>query len=45
MIKPIDGVRTGTAEPWFGQQGGGIQHQLPNSVQYYLDNGNSKEIQ
>ncbi|MDY3913337.1 MAG: glycohydrolase toxin TNT-related protein, partial [Phocaeicola sp.] len=44
VIKPIDGVRTGTAEPWFGQQGGGIQHQLPNSVQYYLDNGNLKEI-
>lgn len=44
VIKPIDGVRTGIAEPWFGQQGGGIQHQLPNSVQYYLDNGNLKEI-
>ena len=36
VIKSIDNVRSGPAEPWFGQEGLGIQHQLPESIQYYI---------
>ncbi len=35
--KPIRESERALAEPWFGQPGGGIQHELPESVQYYLD--------
>ena len=44
VIKSIDNVRSGPAEPWFGQEGLGIQHQLPESIQYYIDHGFIKEI-
>ena len=44
VIKSIDNVRSGPAEPWFWQEGLGIQHQLPESIQYYIDHGFIKEI-
>jgi RHS repeat-associated protein len=44
LKKPIDGVRTGPAEPWFGQPGGGTQYQLPKSVQDHINNGDLVEI-
>jgi RHS repeat-associated protein len=42
--QPIDGVRAGPAEPWFGQPGGGTQYQLPKSVQDHINNGDLVEI-
>jgi hypothetical protein len=44
VVKPIPGVRTGPASPWFGQPGTGTQHQLPNSVAHYVDQGYLKEL-
>jgi hypothetical protein len=38
VIKPFD-VQSGTVAPWFDQPGGGIQYQLPMSVQSLLDQG------
>ena len=35
--KPIHGVRSGPAEPWFNQPGNGTQYQLPQSVQAHID--------
>ena len=43
VIKPIEGVKTGQVAPWFGEVGGGIPHELPNSVQWLVDNGYLKE--
>ena len=42
--KPIDGVRSGPAEPWFNQPGNGTQYQLPRSVQSHLDAGELVEM-
>jgi RHS repeat-associated protein len=39
VVKPIRGVRSGPIAPWFGQPGGGIQHELPHSIDYYLNKG------
>jgi hypothetical protein len=39
VIKPIDGVASGISAPWFGQPGGGVQHQLPNTVQQLIESG------
>ncbi|AYY60734.1 TNT domain-containing protein [Burkholderia multivorans] len=36
MAKPIEGVRTGPAEPWFRQPGGGAQYQLHRRVEHVL---------
>jgi len=44
VMKPIEGVRTGQVAPWFDEVGGGIQHELPNSVQWLLDNGYLREV-
>jgi len=32
LLEPIDGVRTGTVKPWFGYEGLGTQHRLPETV-------------
>ncbi|MFP4852645.1 glycohydrolase toxin TNT-related protein [Paraburkholderia sp. BR14264] len=39
VTQPIPGVTQAKVLPWFGQPGTGTQYQLPNSVQWYLDNG------
>ncbi|WP_318656846.1 DUF637 domain-containing protein, partial [Pseudomonas capsici] len=39
VIQPIPGVTQAKVLPWFGQPGMGTQFQLPNSIQWYLDNG------
>ena len=39
VVKPIPNVEMGYIKPWFGFPGGGYQYHLPNSVQYYIDNG------
>lgn len=44
VIQPIPGVTEAKALPWFGQPGMGTQFQLPNPVQYYLENGSLKVI-
>jgi len=44
VVQPIPGVTEAKALPWFGQPGMGTQFQLPNPVQYYLENGSLKVI-
>ena len=44
VIKPIEGVRAGPAEPWFGQPGRGVQYQMPRSVEAHLRDGELTEI-
>ena len=39
VVKPIPNVMIGKTAPWFGYPGGGTQYYLPNSIQYYIDNG------
>ena len=39
VLKPITDVPTGTAAPAFGELGLGIQHELPLTIQDYLDQG------
>lgn len=39
VLQPITGVTEAKILPWFGQPGKGTQFQLPNPVQWYLDNG------
>lgn len=38
IVKPLD-VQSGRAAPWFGQPGGGIQHELGRSIKELLDAG------
>ncbi|WP_407675205.1 MULTISPECIES: TNT domain-containing protein [Pasteurellaceae] len=42
--KAIENVTEGKVLPWFGQPGKGIQYELPQKVQWYLDKGYLKEI-
>jgi hypothetical protein len=44
VIKPIEGVRTGQVAPWFDEVGLGVQHKLPKSVQWLLDNGYLRKL-
>jgi filamentous hemagglutinin len=44
VIREIPDVTQAKILPWFGQQGSGTQYQLPNSVQWYLENGYLKPI-
>jgi hypothetical protein len=44
VIKPIEGVTTGQVAPWFDEVGGVIQHELPDSVRWLLDNGYLREV-
>jgi hypothetical protein len=44
VTSPIEGVRAGPAEPWFGQPGRGTQYQLPSSVQDHIKDGQLSEI-
>lgn len=39
IVLPIPGVNSGIAAPWFGQPGGGVQYQLPFSIDYLVRNG------
>nr|WP_242628780.1 hemagglutinin repeat-containing protein [Xanthomonas oryzae] len=39
VVKPIPGVNSGNAAPWFGKPGGGVQYQLPMSIDDLLVNG------
>ncbi|WP_124949928.1 glycohydrolase toxin TNT-related protein [Sulfuriferula thiophila] len=41
VVEPIE-VQAGTAAPWFGQPGGGVQYELPNTIQQLLDSGQLK---
>jgi hypothetical protein len=43
VIKPIP-VKEGPAIPWFGKEGGGIQHELPMSINDLLAGGYIKPI-
>ena len=36
VVQPIE-VKSGVVAPWFNQQGGGIQYQLPKTVDELLD--------
>ena len=38
VLKPLD-VQSGTAAPWFGQPGGGVQYQFSQSIQSLIKNG------
>ncbi len=44
VVNPIENVPTGPAAPAFGQIGLGTQHQLPMTIQDYLDRGDIKII-
>jgi len=37
--KTIEQVASGPAAPWFGEPGGGIQHDLPRSINDLLEGG------
>ena len=37
VVRPIPGVQSGIAAPWFNQIGGGTQYVLPRSIQYYIE--------
>ncbi|MES2151449.1 MAG: TNT domain-containing protein [Pseudomonadota bacterium] len=39
VVKPIYGVPSGPAASYFGEIGQGTQHQLPMTIQDYLDQG------
>ncbi|WP_157057140.1 TNT domain-containing protein, partial [Herbaspirillum autotrophicum] len=39
VVQEIPGITQAKILPWFGQRGMGTQYQLPNSVQWYLENG------
>lgn len=39
VVRPLPGVVTGKAAPWFDQPGGGGQYKLPMSIEYLLENG------
>ncbi|WP_152659064.1 TNT domain-containing protein, partial [Arsukibacterium sp. MJ3] len=41
VVKPIQ-VEAGNAAPWFNQPGGGIQFELPKTVQELVDSGHLK---
>ncbi len=43
VVKPIE-VKSGPAAPWFGQPGGGTQHELPDSIDNLLASGHIKEV-
>ncbi|AYW78166.1 glycohydrolase toxin TNT-related protein [Propionibacterium acidifaciens] len=43
IVKPIP-VQTSRIALWFGEPGGGIQHELPVSAQKLLDHGIIKEV-
>ena len=44
VLKPIGNVKMGEIAPAFNQTGGGVQYELPNSVEFYKKNGYLKEI-
>nr|WP_256596909.1 MULTISPECIES: hemagglutinin repeat-containing protein [unclassified Pseudomonas] len=44
VIQSLPGVTKAKVLPWFGQPGMGTQFQLPNSVQWYIDNGYLKGL-
>jgi len=37
IIKPIENVSMGEIAPAFKQPGGGIQYELPNSIEYLIE--------
>ncbi|WP_088255973.1 glycohydrolase toxin TNT-related protein [Fimbriiglobus ruber] len=44
VLKPIIDVKTGTARPWFGRPGLGVQHELPMPIQDLINQGFIKSI-
>jgi filamentous hemagglutinin len=44
IMKPISDVPKSNILPWFGQKGTGTQYELPQSVQWYLDNDYMKKV-
>jgi len=44
IFKPIPGVQSGTAAPWFDKPGGGTQYQMPLDIKYLIENKFIKEV-
>lgn len=44
VVKPIPGVNSGPAAPWFNQPGGGTQFELPSTVQQLINSGHLKPL-
>jgi len=44
VIRPIPKVNSGTAGPWFGKPGGGVQYQLPMSIDELVNKGFIKPV-
>jgi len=44
VVKEIPDVPSGPAAPYFGELGGGIQHELPLPIQKYIDSGHIEVI-
>jgi len=44
VIKDIPNVKEGEAIPWFGEKGGGVQYELPASIDELIEGGYIKPI-
>ncbi|WP_442918756.1 TNT domain-containing protein [Limnobacter sp.] len=44
VVKEIPEVPSGPAAPYFGELGGGIQHEIPLPIQKYIDSGQIEVI-
>ncbi|WP_425329913.1 TNT domain-containing protein [Thalassospira tepidiphila] len=44
VLKPIEGVKPGTAAPWFDQPGGCTQHKLPMKIEELIEQGYIRKI-
>ncbi|HAY49651.1 DUF637 domain-containing protein [Thalassospira sp.] len=44
VVKPIEGVKSGKAAPWFDQPGGGMQYKLPMRIEELIDAGYIERI-
>jgi hypothetical protein len=44
VLKPIDGINSGLAVPYYGQTGLGMQYEFPVPIQSYIDSGHLRPI-
>ncbi len=44
VIRDIPDVKEGEAIPWFGEKGGGVQYELPASIDDLIENGYIKPV-
>jgi filamentous hemagglutinin len=44
VLLPITDVTQSKILPWFGQPGRGVQFKLPESIEFYLNNGHLRKM-